>query len=134
MPHGHPLSCSTVDTDLFPELKTALAHSLPLDADLTQGVQVTIADRFGAGATRTFPIDDPARPSLAPPRTAPAPDQPGVVEFDPELTAVQVPVQVAVNPNYELARIVPAATNRADELRHHRPRRRAAEVERRIRG
>ena len=102
-----PLSCSTVDTDLFPELKSALAHTLPLDADLTQGVQVTIADRFGAGVTRTFPIDDPARPTLAPPRTAPTPEQPGVVVFDPELTAVQVPVQVAVNPNYELARIVP---------------------------
>lgn len=102
-----PLSCSTVDTDNFPALKTALAHTLSLDADLTQGVQVTIADRFGAGVTRTFPIDDPARPSLAPPRTAPDPDQPGIVVFDPELTAVQVPVQVAVNPNYELARIVP---------------------------
>lgn len=104
-----PLSCTTVDTDNFPELRDALAYTLPLDADTTDPVEVTITDRFGAGLTRTFPIGDPTRPSLAPPRTSPGPDQPGLVAFDREMTTVQVPVQVEADPNYELARIVPGA-------------------------
>ena len=101
------LSCSTVDTDNFPDLRAALSHALPLDADTTQGVEVTIADRYGAGVTRTLAIVNPVRPSLAPPREGPSAEQPGIVSFNEELTTIQVPVGVAIDPNYELARIVP---------------------------
>lgn len=102
-----PMSCSSVRTDLFPELKAALSHTLAGDADLTQGVEVTITDRFGTATTQSFAIDDPARPVLTAPRTAPGADQPGLVVFDPVHSSVEIPVQVTANPNYELARIVP---------------------------
>lgn len=102
-----PMSCSTVRTDQFPDLKAGLSHTLAADADLTRGVTVTITDRYGAGTTQNFAIDDPARPTLAAPREAPGPDQPGVIVFDPSHSSAQIPVQVSANPNYELARIVP---------------------------
>lgn len=102
-----PMSCSSVRTELFPELKAELSHTLAADADLSQGVDVTVTDRFGTATTQTFAIDDPARPALTAPRDAPDPDQPGVVVFDPVHSSAQIPVQVAANPNYELARIIP---------------------------
>lgn len=102
-----PLSCSSVRTELFPELKAELSHTLAADDDIAQGVQVTITDRYGTATTQKFAIDDPARPKLTAPREAPGADQPGVVVFDPVHSSVQIPVQVAANPNYELARIVP---------------------------
>ena len=102
-----PMSCSSVKTDLFPAFKAELSHTLAATADLTRGVKVTVTDRFGAGTTQTFAIDDPARPTLAAPREAPDPDQPGVVVFDRAHSSVQIPVQVVANPNYELARLVP---------------------------
>lgn len=102
-----PMSCSSVRTELFPDLKAQLSHTLAPDADLSQGVDVTITDRFGTAITQSFAIADPARPTLTAPREAPGPDQPGVVVFDPVHSSVQIPVQVTANPNYELARIVP---------------------------
>ncbi|MGW9632238.1 hypothetical protein ACWGST_16195 [Agromyces sp. NPDC055520] len=102
-----PMSCSTVKTDLFPDMKAELSHTLAATADLNRGVTVTITDRYGSATTQKFAIDDPARPTLAPPREAPGPDQPGVVVFDRVHSAVQIPVQVTADPNYELARLVP---------------------------
>lgn len=101
------LGCSTVDTARFVDLEAALAYTLPLDADTTDPVEVTITDRFGGGLTRQVPIDSPDRPTLSPPRVAPSAEQPGIVAFDLERTTVQVPVRVDVDPNYELARIAP---------------------------
>ena len=101
------LGCSTVDTENFPDLRTALSHTVAHDANTTSPVQVTITDRFGAGLTRTLAIDSPDRPRLDAPLVGPSPEQPGIVVFNRELTTVQVPVGVDANPNYELARITP---------------------------
>lgn len=101
------LSCSTVNTASFPEFDDRLAYALPHGAALAQGVTVSITDRFGGGTTQRFSIDDPARPTIIPPATAPSPVQPGVVTFAPEMTTLQVPVGYGVDPNYEIARIEP---------------------------
>lgn len=101
------LSCSTVNTGLFPEFDDRLEYTLPYDAALSQGVTVTITDRFGGGFTQRFAIDDPDRPVAVAPGTTPGPSQPGIVTFAPEMTTLQVPVGYGVDPNYDIARLQP---------------------------
>lgn len=101
------LSCTSVNTALFPELSGELQYTLPHDAALSQGVQVEIADDFGGGLTRTIPIASAARPTFEAPAVAPGADQPGTVVFDSNVVTVQVPVAFEADPNYEIARIVP---------------------------
>lgn len=102
-----PLSCSTVNTALFPEFDDRLSYTLPHDAALSQGVIVSITDRFGGGLTQRFLIDDSSRPVAIAPGTSPDPSQPGIVTFAPEMTTLQVPVGYGVNPNYDIARLQP---------------------------
>ncbi|QAY72520.1 hypothetical protein ET445_03350 [Agromyces protaetiae] len=109
-----PMSCSTVRTENFPEHRAALAYTLPVDADTSRGVDVTVTDRFGASTTRHFEIANPARPSLLPPEIAPAPTQSGTVAYSAHGISVQVPVAVGGDQNYEVARIAPGAGSTAE--------------------
>ncbi|WP_394553884.1 hypothetical protein ACDF64_05350 [Agromyces sp. MMS24-JH15] len=101
-----PMSCSTVATDLFPELKLQLQYALPWNADLTDPVTVRITDRYGSVVAKSFAIPTGSRPTFIPP-AAPSPTSPGTVVFDPKGTVAEIPV---ASPNagstYDIAEVV----------------------------
>jgi len=102
-----PMSCSTVATDLHPDLKGQLAYTLPWNADLTDLVTVKITDRYGAAVARSFTIPTASRPTFLPP-PSPAPERPGTVVFDPKGTVVEVPVASPTtgSAGYDIAEVV----------------------------
>ncbi len=75
--------------------------------DFRHQVTVTVANSYGSSVTRTLPIVTPNRPTLAPP-PPPSPGERAVIDFDPHVTHVQLPVAVPGAPrNHTLATIVP---------------------------
>ncbi|MWB99139.1 hypothetical protein [Agromyces seonyuensis] len=81
-------------------------HTLAADTDLTDDVEVKITDAYGSEVRKRIPIDDPVRPTFAPPQPLSS-TQSGTVAFSPGGIAVEVPVAYpGANPNYELARLV----------------------------
>lgn len=107
------ITCNTPDSDLSNEFGTALRHTLGPNADLTDGVIVTVSTPGGATRTQRLEIDQSQRLAFVAGPGLKAGQYGGIV-FNPRLTSVTVPAAVDGNqPTYAVAAVsnVKGATN-----------------------
>jgi hypothetical protein len=106
-----PLECTTPRTGLL----NNLIRALTVTTDLRLPVSVTITNGFGGAVSHVFGIDDPARPTVAPPPPDANVDLPGSVLVTDASTVVTMPLAAGYS-EYVAATLLPGEGEQAFNL------------------